>query len=246
MISVYSPPLQAMHDSQVFISGDVTIHPNAAIAPGVLLQASPGSSIVVAAGACIGMGAVLHSCDGTIEIREGASIGAGVLIVGAGAIGPGACIGSLSTLLNTTVEAKVLVPSGSILGDGSRQLQIEAEVAQPTMSPSQPPPQPDLSPDPWATSQPQIPTISAPSSETQSNGFNSFKYPEPASIGANPFKYPENPSLSLNQTAQSNGASDKTAPEKVANVVHGQSYVNDLLSTLLPNRNSQMSPSPDS
>jgi carbon dioxide concentrating mechanism protein CcmN len=242
---VYLPPLQAMHDSQVFISGDVTIHPNAAIAPGVLLQASPGSSIIIAAGACVGMGAVLHSCNGTIEVREGASIGAGALIVGTGTIGPDACIGSLSTLLNTSVEQKVLVPSGSILGDGSRQIQIEAEVAQPAMSPSKPPPQPNLSPDPWAASQTPDPILSAPVLENQSNGVNSFKYPEPASIGANPFKYPENPSLSPNQS-QTNGASDKTAPEKAANVVHGQSYVNDLLSTLLPNRNGQMSPSPDS
>jgi carbon dioxide concentrating mechanism protein CcmN len=245
-MSVYLPPLQAMHDSQVYISGDVTIHPNAAIASGVLLQASPGASIVVAAGACIGMGAVLHACEGTIEIQEGASLGAGVLIVGAGTIGPGACIGSLSTLLNTTVDEKVMVPSGSILGDRSRQLQAEAELPRPVIPPSQQTSQLDPSPDPWATAPTPAPANAAQSSETQTNGSNGFKYPEAVSIGANPFKYPEHPSIGLSQTEQSNGATEKAAPEQVAKTVHGQSYVNDLLSTLLPNRNSQMSPSPDS
>jgi carbon dioxide concentrating mechanism protein CcmN len=245
-MSVYLPPLQAMHDSQVYISGDVTIHPNAAIASGVLLQASPGASIVVAAGACIGMGAVLHACEGTIEIQEGASLGAGVLIVGAGTIGPGACIGSLSTLLNTTVDEKVMVPSGSILGDRSRQLQPEAELPQPVIPPSQQASQLDPSSDPWATAPTPAPANAAQSSETQTNGSNGFKYPEAISIGANPFKYPEHPSIGLSQTEQSNGAAEKAAPEQVAKTVHGQSYVNDLLSTLLPNRNSQMSPSPNS
>jgi carbon dioxide concentrating mechanism protein CcmN len=245
-MSVYLPPLQAMYDSQVYISGDVTIHPNAAIAPGVLLQAAPGSSIIVAAGACIGMGVVLHAYEGTIEIQDGASIGAGVLIVGAGTIGAGACIGSLSTLLDTTVDEKVIVPSGSILGDRSRQLQPEAELAKPIIPPSQQPSELDPSPDPWGNAPTPAPVHAAQSPETQTNGSSGFKYPEGISIGANPFKYPEHPSIGLSQTEQSNGAAEKSVPEKANQIVHGQSYVNDLLSTLLPNRRSQMSPSPDS
>jgi carbon dioxide concentrating mechanism protein CcmN len=245
-MSVYLPPLQAMHDSQVYISGDVTIHPNAAIAPGVLLQAAPGSSIIVAAGACIGMGAVLHAYEGTIEIQEGASIGAGALIVGAGTIGAGACIGSLSTLLDTTVDEKVMVPSGSILGDRSRQLQPEAELPQPVIPPSQEPSPAAPSPDPWVAAPTPAPAQAAQPPETQTNGSAGFKYPEGISIGANPFKYPEHPSIGLSQTEQSNGVAANTAPEKANKTVHGQSYVNDLLSTLLPNRKSQMSPSPDS
>ena len=240
-----------MHDSQVYISGDVTIHPNAAIAPGVLLQASPGSSIIIAAGACIGMGAVLHSYDGILEIQEGASLGAGVLMVGAGIIGANACIGSQCTLLNTSVEAKVLVPSGSVLGDSSRQPQAEAEeLTQPIVTVAPEPEPLDPLPDPWGASQPvsEPANFSAPPPASESNGFNSFKYPESSNIGSNPFKYPDSPNVSLSQTTQSNAGTDETekVAQKTPNVVHGQAYVHDLLSTLLPNRSRSVSPSPDS
>lgn len=253
---MYLPPLQAMHDSQVYTNGDVTIHPNAAIAPGVLLQASPGSSIIIAAGACIGMGAVLHSYDGILEIQEGASLGAGVLVIGAGIIGSSACIGAQCTLLNTSVEAKVLVPSGSVLGDSSRQPQPEAEeltqaiVAKATPEPKSEPPLLDPLPDPWQAAQsvPEPVNFSAPPSASESDGLNSFKYPENSHIGSNPFKYPDSLNISLSQTTESNGSTDKTAKvvEKTPNVVHGQAYVHDLLSTLLPNRSRSVSPSPDS
>jgi carbon dioxide concentrating mechanism protein CcmN len=248
---VYLPPLQAMHDSQVFISGDVTIDPSAAIAPGVLLQASAGSSITIAAGVCIGMGTVLHACDGTLEIQAGASLGAGVLVVGAGIIGPNACIGSQSTLLNTSVEGKILVPAGSVLGDRSRQIQLDTEVATPVMSPT--PTIPEPAPEPTPISEPASPiAASEPTPPFQSpqspqNGSNSFQYPAPANIGANPFKYPEPQSLNLGQASEKNGQpeEEKAPPYKATNIVHGQAYVQDLLSTLLPNRNRPGSPSTD-
>ncbi len=258
---MYLPPLQAMHDSQVYISGDVTIHPNAAIAPGVLLQASPGSSIIIAAGACIGMGAVLHSYDGILEIQEGASLGAGVLMVGAGIIGTNACIGSQCTLLNTSVETKILVPSGSVLGDGSRQVQPEAEAVAPPapiISTAVPEAKPlDPLPDPWisAAAQPVAQPVPEPANfsvpslpVSEGNDFNTFKYPENSHLGSNPFKYPDSPNLSLSSVTEGNTAIDETENvlEKTPNVVHGQAYVHDLLSTLLPNRSRSVSPSPDS
>jgi carbon dioxide concentrating mechanism protein CcmN len=240
---VYSPPLQAMHDSQVYISGDVTIDPSAAIAPGALLQASEGSSITIAAGVCIGMGAVLHACGGTLEIQTGASLGAGVLIVGAGIIGPNACIGAQSTLLNTSLEGNVLVPSGSVLGDRSRQIQLEAEVVPPVIStPPIPEPTPEKTPAPVAESEP-TPSFQAP--ENQENGSSSFKYPEPTNIGSNPFKYPEHQKISLNSTPENNGTTEETVLEKVPAIIHGKAYVHDLLSTLLPNRSRPLSPSSD-
>jgi carbon dioxide concentrating mechanism protein CcmN len=235
---VYSPPLQAMHDSQVYISGDVTIDPSAAIAPGALLQASEGSSITIAAGVCIGMGAVLHACDGTLEIQTGASLGAGVLIVGAGIIGPNACIGAQSTLLNTSLEGNMLVLSGSVLGDRSRQIQLEAEVVPHVSSPI-PEPTPETTP------APPEPTPSFQAPERQENGSSSFKYPEPTNIGANPFKYPEHQKISLNSTPENNGTTEEKILEKVPTIIHGKAYVHDLLSTLLPNRNRPLSPSSD-
>jgi carbon dioxide concentrating mechanism protein CcmN len=242
---VYLPPLQAMHDSQVYVSGDVTIDPSAVIASGVLLQASPGSTITIAAGVCIGMGAVLHAYEGTLEIQAGASLGAGVLLVGAGVIGPNACIGSQSTLLNPSVERQVLVPSGSVLGDRSRQIQPEEEVVPSVISPPPiPEPTPETTLKPPAPAAAEVdPTSSFQAPERLENGSSTFKYPEPTTIGANPFKYPEPQNIGLSTTLENNGMAEEKVLEKVPTIIHGQAYVHDLLSTLLPNRSRFESPS---
>ena len=114
-----------MSHSQICVSGDVTIHPSAVIAPGVLLQADSNSRIVIAAGACIGMGTILHADQGTLEVGESANIGTGVLFIGSGNIGAHACIGSSCTIFNTDVPKQHVLPSGSLLGDTSRQIQTE-------------------------------------------------------------------------------------------------------------------------
>jgi carbon dioxide concentrating mechanism protein CcmN len=226
LVSVYLPPLQAMHDSQVFISGDVTIDPNAAIAPGVLLQASAGSSITIAAGVCIGMGAVLHACDGTLEIQSGASLGAGVLVVGTGTIGPNACIGSQSTLLNTSVEGQILVPAGSVLGDRSRQIQLDTELASPEVTP-EPTPSEAAGSDAAPTPTPSFQSPESP--QNGSSGSSSFQYPERPSIGANPFKYPEPQSLDLGKATEQNGQpeEEKAPPYKATNIVRPESTSSD-------------------
>ncbi len=115
------PPLQPMSHSQICVCGDVTIHPSAVIAPDVLLQAEPGSRIVIAAGVCIGMGTIFHSYQGTLEVGESANIGTGVLFVGRGKIGAKACVGSSTTILNASVKQQQVLPAGSLLGDTSRQ-----------------------------------------------------------------------------------------------------------------------------
>lgn len=114
------PPLQPISNTHYYVNGDVTIHPGAAIAPGVLLQADPESQIIIGAGACIGMGAVLHAYQGVLEVGESANIGTGVLIVGKGKIGTNACIGSMATIFNSSVESGEVLPPGSLLGDSSR------------------------------------------------------------------------------------------------------------------------------
>ncbi len=50
------------------VSGSVTIHPSVAIAPGVLFQTDPESQIIIAAGACIGIGVILHTHKGILEV----------------------------------------------------------------------------------------------------------------------------------------------------------------------------------
>ena len=119
---MYLPPIEPNCNYEPFVSGDVTIAPDAAIAPGVIIQAGPDGRIVIASGVCIGMGAIIHAYNGTIEIEEGATIGAGVLVVGQAKIAAKACIGSLSTLINYDLEPQQTIAAASILGDTSRQI----------------------------------------------------------------------------------------------------------------------------
>jgi len=62
-------PLQLI-SNHFYVSGNVTIHPSAAIAPGVLLQADPESQIIIAAGVCVGMGTILHAHAGILEVSQ--------------------------------------------------------------------------------------------------------------------------------------------------------------------------------
>ena len=131
------PPLQPISNTHYYVNGDVTIDPGAAIAPGVLLQADPESKIIIGAGACIGMGAVLHAHQGVLEIEESANIGTGVLIIGQCKIGINACIGSMSTIFNTSVESGAVIAPGSLVGDSSRPAEAQLpevvlEVIEPT------------------------------------------------------------------------------------------------------------------
>jgi carbon dioxide concentrating mechanism protein CcmN len=115
--------LRPVSTSHYYISGDVTIQAGVAIAPGVLIQADPNSRIVIKTGACIGIGSILHASSGTLEVGEGANIGAEVLLVGEVTIGANACIGAASTIYNGSVEWGQMVPPGSLIGDFSRRPQ---------------------------------------------------------------------------------------------------------------------------
>lgn len=116
-------PLRPIGNSNVYMSGDVTIHDDAAIAPGVIFRADPDSRIIIAAGVCIGMGSILHAKEGTLEVETGATLGSGVLLIGKGKIGANACVGSASTILNSDIVPEQMVCAGSLLGDTSRQVE---------------------------------------------------------------------------------------------------------------------------
>ncbi len=122
---MYLSPLQLSSNSQILMSGDVVVNDGAAIAPGVILQADPGSRLSIAAGACIGMGAILHAREGNLDIGAGVILGAGVLVVGAGTIGANACIGAATTLIDPCIPQMQILPAGSLLGDSSRQIVAE-------------------------------------------------------------------------------------------------------------------------
>jgi len=57
------------------VVGDVTVDDTAVIAPGVVLQASPGSRIVVAPGACLAGGVCIQSRQGVLTVGAGATSG---------------------------------------------------------------------------------------------------------------------------------------------------------------------------
>lgn len=120
--------LELVDDCHIYISGEVVVHPSAAIAPGVLLQADPGSRLTIAAGVCIGQGAVLHAHQGILAIEAGATLGSGVLIVGRGIIGSNACVGAFTTVIDGSIESNQSVPTYSLIGDVSRQVTLEGQV----------------------------------------------------------------------------------------------------------------------
>lgn len=158
------PPL--VSDAHFYISGNVTVHPSAAIAPGVMLQADPESHLVIAAGVCIGVGCILHAYQGTLEVDAGATLGSGVLVVGQGKIGANACIGAMTTILNSSIPAKEMIEPGSLIGDHSRRVVIvEASDSYP------PEPEPKEQPASSPASPPSPPTApateSSPPAETE-------------------------------------------------------------------------------
>lgn len=118
-------PLSSVEGSPGLVSGDVVIEPGAAIAPGVLLQADPGSQLTIRAGVSIATGAILHAHGGSLTIDPGATIGSRVLIIGAGHIGMTACIGAEATVLNPALAPGEIVPPKALLGDTSRRVDLD-------------------------------------------------------------------------------------------------------------------------
>ncbi len=128
---MYVPPLQPISNSHFYESGDVIVPEGVAIAPGVILQADPDSRIVLARGVCIGMGAILHARQGTIELAAGVTLGSGVLIVGQAKIGANACIGTGTTIVNADIEPGQVISAASLLGDTGRMVEISSTSATP-------------------------------------------------------------------------------------------------------------------
>jgi len=134
------PTLPLISNSHVYVEGDVSIDPSAAIAAGVILRAAFDSKIIIAAGVCIGMGSILHSHQGTLEVEAGANLGAGVLVVGKGKIGANACIGAATTIWNSSIQSGQVVPAGSVVGDRGRQITDVSSTSTSTTSSDAPDP----------------------------------------------------------------------------------------------------------
>lgn len=205
------PPLAPLNYPQAKCIGDVFIHPHAVIAAGVLLWAEPGSRLEIGAGACIGMGTILHASHGALIIATGASLGAGVLFIGSGEIGPQACVGASTTIINTSVAAGVVIPPGSLLGDTSRQVPILEDQSPPE----------DVEVTPQAT--PEAPAQTPASVFTPE--LDGVDMPEP--------EIPE-PSTPKPVTEKMGLEPKTTAPisETTIKAVYGQSYVNQMLNQM--------------
>ena len=225
------PPVPIDYNAEFFVSGNVTIHETAVIAPGVILQAAPHSQIIVREGACVGKGTVLNAYAGTIEIETGAILGAGVLLVGRVTIGKSACIGAATSIFNSSVEAFAMIPSGSLLGDHSRRWQPH-QVAQENNSQSNPASQ-------ESKSKPQ--TIPSPWDEELMTGGSSPKKQEKSVTN------PENtPSANPREEIPTNTEPEvinfvsPITPEQGGSLqkptVIGKVYINQLLLSLFPER----------
>lgn len=212
--------------SQVCTSGDVTIHPSAAIAPGVILQAAPNSRIIIAEGVCVGMGAVLNACEGTIEIDNGATLGAGVLVVGCGKIGSRACVGAATTIFNQSIVPWQVVPAGSLIGDSSRSVE-ESSVDEPTVDeptvdePTVNEPTVDANPEATPVSpkeSPSTPTDTEPQVSSDNEAAPVAKEPVPEVSD-------------VTESANGQTADLEAEPETP---IYGQVHVNRILFTIFP------------
>jgi carbonic anhydrase/acetyltransferase-like protein (isoleucine patch superfamily) len=134
--------LEPIHTDQYVVVGDVVIAAGVAIAPGVLLQADSGSRIVLGSGICLGMGCVVHASGGEIRIDAGVNLGAGVLVVGATTIGPGAIVGAGTTIFGEAIGPGQLVPPNSLLAKSiGPTVSTPQPVAEPaTTAPTETPP----------------------------------------------------------------------------------------------------------
>jgi carbon dioxide concentrating mechanism protein CcmN len=197
------PPVQIVSQSEYFVSGDVSIHETAVVAPGVVLQAAPNSQILIGEGSCIGMGTVINAYAGIVDIESGVTLGPGVLIIGRVTIGHGTCVGTTTTIINTSIEPLTMVAPGSLLGDTSRAWQPE------TVSP------PSEIPSPWDTEEGVGDSLPVPESSVEIE-------PEP--------ELPSEPAIATEFVA----AVDTALKEKQP--VVGQVYINQLLITLFPER----------
>ncbi|AUT03095.1 transferase [Nostoc sp. CENA543] len=240
------PPLRLHNNFDSYISGEVTIHPSAVIAPGVILQAAANSKIIIGAGVCIGMGSILQVDEGTIEIEPSVSLGAGFLMVGAGKIGMNACIGAATTVFSCSIEAGTVVPPGSILGDVGRQIKVQEQ---------EPIQQPTDNPEAATTQKPKEPESKVISSTSISAAFVEFHHqstsvPESSTLPETQSATveEEQPDSTQTQLSPEDSVLDEAASassNSFGTQIYGQGSIQRLLVTLFPHRQSLNNPVSD-
>jgi carbon dioxide concentrating mechanism protein CcmN len=166
------------------LSGDVTVHPTASIAGGVLLHANPGSQLIIGVGACIGAGCVLHAHTGTLFIGDGVILGMGTLVFGATQVGERSCIGANSSLIDVSIAPNTVLPANSLIDSYSSSAEYAKD------HPPQSDPVANWSPSTRDSFAPMHPGVF-------SGGREAIKEPKPSEsakpVMSSPLKVPETP-----------------------------------------------------
>jgi len=252
------PSLRLSNNFDSYISGEVTIHPSAVLAPGVILQAAANSKIIIGPGVCIGMGAILQVHEGTLEVEAGANLGAGFLMVGKGKIGANACIGSATTVFNYSVEPEQVVPPGSILGDTSRQIAQTKQLEPSTNNPASTsaPPQKQEANSLGGSQEKVISSTNFSASsfvDFKHGSISFFKSPATPESQSPPVEEPTNDADSTLGEATQESTEQNLDPNQPAtespngfgNQIYGQGSIKRLLTTLFPHRQSLNDPNSD-
>ncbi|MDZ7993432.1 MAG: transferase [Nostoc sp. EfeVER01] len=253
------PLLRLSNNFDNYISGEVTIHPSAVLAPGVILQAAVNSKIVIGPGVCIGMGAILQVHEGTLEVEAGANLGAGFLMIGKGKIGANACIGSATTVFNYSVEPGQVVPPGSILGDTSRQIeptkQLETSTNNPTSTTNTPPLKEEENSSGGVKEKVVSSTNFSASAFVdfkQNKSISYFKSPATPESQPPPVEEPINYADSKVESAKPSTEHNldpnqptTESPNGFGTQIYGQGSISRLLTTLFPHRQSLSDPNSD-
>jgi len=218
-MSVLSLP--ATGHTKVYVSGEVEIDETATIAPGVILQATDQGRIIIKAGACLGMGTVLTANEGSIEIGEGAILGAGVLVVGYGKIGDQACVGTASTLIQTSVAAMAVIPPGSLFGDDSRQGNPSPEATPATSPATSPTPENNC---------PHVDEVTFNNNLDSASSFtNSTAETNGSDLNQETVKQTSDPAPN-----EETSSSQKQSPSNTT--IYGQTHIERLMVTLFPHK----------
>ena len=249
------PPLRLGNQFDIYISGDVSIHQSAVIAPGVILQAAPNSKIIIAAGVCIGMGSILQAARGMIVVGAGANLGAGFLMVGAGTIGENACIGSASTVFNSSVAPAEIVAPGSILGvpNSVKEMSSLEESSKTQQANSKTNPEPDgsdsentsslngkVNTENWKNIENRSENLS---SQSQKTSEQEELHPPPPKENQLGNSDPEETGKSFTDSQTNPQATD--SPSNFGTQIYGQTNINRLLITLFPHRQPLNQPKSD-
>ncbi|MDV3347668.1 hypothetical protein QGP82_03095 [Leptothoe sp. LEGE 181152] len=217
-------PLHFVSHTHYYRGGDVVIDASAAIAPGVVFRAASNAAIRIGPGVCVGAGVVIQAKQGCVYVEAGASLGTGVLIVGHGYVGKGACVGPSSTLINPEIAPNTIIPSCSL---------VEAQASQASQPTTAAPDNGESTPS----------SFQPPNFQAENNPVPSMPMPprttstvQPQSVSPKAVNVPNvEPPVAPSNASSGNNTSTMAAAAPNAHV-YGRDHLNSLLSALFPHR----------